>query len=93
MRTDIVHIGAGELTYEIRNIVSVGEKLQELGISTYWENIGDPVAKGEKIPAWIDGLVWAGTFFLVWMALAQIGLFAQGVDLLRSVREPDGEVA
>ena len=30
MRTDIVHIGAGELTYEIRNIVNVGMKLQKL---------------------------------------------------------------
>ena len=57
MRTDIVHIGAGELTYEIRNIVSVGEKLQELGIKTYWENIGDPVAKGEKIPTWMKEIV------------------------------------
>lgn len=57
MRTDIVHIGAGELTYEIRNIVSVGEKLQKLGMSTYWENIGDPVAKGEKIPTWMKEIV------------------------------------
>ena len=57
MRTDIVHIGAGELTYEIRNIVAVGEKLQELGIKTYWENIGDPVAKGEHIPKWMKDIV------------------------------------
>ncbi len=57
MRTDIVHIGAGELTYEIRNIVLVGEKLQELGMTTYWENIGDPVAKGEKIPVWMKEIV------------------------------------
>jgi aspartate/methionine/tyrosine aminotransferase len=57
MRTDIVHLGAGELTYEIRNIVSVGEKLQELGIKTYWENIGDPVAKGEEIPLWMKEIV------------------------------------
>jgi alanine-synthesizing transaminase len=57
MRTDIVHIGAGELTYEIRNIVSVGEKLQELGIKTYWENIGDPVAKGEIMPQWMKDIV------------------------------------
>lgn len=57
MRTEIVHMGAGELTYEIRNIVSVGEKLQELGIKTYWENIGDPVAKGEKIPEWMKKIV------------------------------------
>ena len=57
MRTNIVHIGAGELTYEIRNIVSVGEKLQELGIKTYWENIGDPVAKGEIMPQWMKDIV------------------------------------
>lgn len=59
MRTDIVHIGAGELTYEIRNIVNVGEKLQRLGLKTHWENIGDPVAKGEKIPIWMKEIVAA----------------------------------
>lgn len=57
MRTDIVHIGAGELTYEIRNIVNVGEKLQKLGAKVYWENIGDPVAKGEQIPLWLKQVV------------------------------------
>lgn len=57
MRTDIVHIGAGELTYEIRNIVSVGEQLQKLGVKTYWENIGDPVAKGENVPEWMKKIV------------------------------------
>jgi aspartate/methionine/tyrosine aminotransferase len=57
VRTDIVHIGAGELTYEIRNIVIVGEKLQSLGMDTYWENIGDPVAKGEQIPLWMKEIV------------------------------------
>ncbi|MDH3328436.1 MAG: pyridoxal phosphate-dependent aminotransferase [Desulfobulbaceae bacterium] len=57
MRTDIVHIGAGELTYEIRNIVNVGEKLQKLGVRVNWENIGDPVAKGEKIPSWMKDIV------------------------------------
>ena len=57
MRTDIVHIGAGELTYEIRNIVNIGMKLQDLGMRTYWENIGDPVAKGEEIPTWMKEIV------------------------------------
>lgn len=57
MRTDIVHIGAGELTYEIRNIVNVGMKLQKLGLSTNWENIGDPIAKGEEIPLWMKEIV------------------------------------
>ncbi len=57
MRTDIVHIGAGELTYEIRNIVNVGMKLQKLGLSPNWENIGDPIAKGEEIPLWMKEIV------------------------------------
>ncbi len=57
MRTNIVHIGAGELTYEIRNIVNVGEKLQKLGLKTNWENIGDPIAKGEKVPDWMKEIV------------------------------------
>ncbi len=50
MRTDIVHIGAGELTYEIRNIVSVGEKLQRLGIRVNWENIGRSHCQGRTYP-------------------------------------------
>lgn len=57
MRTDIVHIGAGELTYEIRNIVNVGERLQKLGLKTNYENIGDPIAKGEEIPGWMKDIV------------------------------------
>lgn len=57
MRNNIVHIGAGELTYEIRAIVEIAEKLQELGIKTNMENIGDPVAKGEKIPEWMKKIV------------------------------------
>ena len=57
MRTDILHIGAGELNYEIRNIVNVGEKLQKLGVQVNWENIGDPVAKGEEIPDWMKDIV------------------------------------
>lgn len=57
MRTDIVHIGAGKLTYEIRNIIRVAEKLQQLGVRVNLENIGDPVAKGEKIPEWMKEIV------------------------------------
>jgi hypothetical protein len=57
MRTDIVHIGAGELTYEIRNIIRVVEKLQGFGVKINLENIGDPVAKGEKIPTWMKQIV------------------------------------
>ncbi|MEW6219501.1 MAG: pyridoxal phosphate-dependent aminotransferase [Thermodesulfobacteriota bacterium] len=57
MRTDIVHMGAGELTYEIRNIVAVGERLAELGVELHWENIGDPVAKGEVMPRWMKEII------------------------------------
>jgi aspartate/methionine/tyrosine aminotransferase len=57
MRNDIVHIGAGELTYEIRAIVEIAETLQRMGIKTNMENIGDPVAKGEKIPKWMKKVV------------------------------------
>lgn len=57
MRTNIVHIGAGELTYEIRNIVNVGMKIEKLGRKTNWENIGDPIAKGEQIPEWMKKIV------------------------------------
>jgi aspartate/methionine/tyrosine aminotransferase len=57
MRNNIVHIGAGELTYEIRAIVSIAEELNRLGIKTNMENIGDPVAKGEEIPLWIKEIV------------------------------------
>lgn len=57
MRTDILHIGAGELNYEIRNIVAVGEKLQKMGVQVNWENIGDPIAKGEQVPDWMKKIV------------------------------------
>jgi aspartate/methionine/tyrosine aminotransferase len=52
MRFDIAKNGNG-MTYEIRNIVNVANKLKESGVEITWENIGDPVQKGEKIPDWI----------------------------------------
>ncbi len=57
MRTGIVHIGAGELTYEIRGIMLLVEKLTKMGLKVTLENIGDPVAKGEKIPGWLKGII------------------------------------
>lgn len=57
MRLNIVHPGAGELHYEIRGIVEFAEQLAETGIPITWENIGDPVAKGEQIPQWIRDIV------------------------------------
>jgi aspartate/methionine/tyrosine aminotransferase len=53
MRRNIVHGGAGSLTYAIREIVQVGYRFRDLGMDITWENIGDPVQKGEKIVPWI----------------------------------------
>ena len=57
MRVQLVPAGTGELTYEIRNIVNVAEKLQKCGVTINWENIGDPIVKGEQIPAWMKEIV------------------------------------
>ncbi len=57
MRNNIVHAGAHELQYEIREIVAVGNSLQDMGLDVCWENIGDPVLKGEKIPLWIKEVI------------------------------------
>src|SRR5512137_32464 len=57
MRVELVRPGTGELTYEIRNIVNVAEKLQKHGVKINWENIGDPIVKGEVIPDWMKEIV------------------------------------
>ena len=57
MRNDIVYSGADELTYEIREIVTVAKKIESLGMEIVWENIGDPVQKGHKVPVWIKEIV------------------------------------
>ncbi|HMU82899.1 MAG TPA: pyridoxal phosphate-dependent aminotransferase [Leptospiraceae bacterium] len=58
MRTNIVHIGAGELQYEIRQIVEIGHNVMRLsGKPIAWENIGDPVQKGEKLPDWMKDII------------------------------------
>ncbi|MCX7816941.1 MAG: pyridoxal phosphate-dependent aminotransferase [Syntrophales bacterium] len=56
MRFDIARAGTG-LTYEIRNIVNIAKKMEEYGIEVHWENIGDPVLKGERIPDWMKEII------------------------------------
>lgn len=53
MRNTITHPGADNLIYEIREIVGVANHIEKLGQPIIWENIGDPIAKGEKVPEWI----------------------------------------
>lgn len=57
LRTAIVHPGADNLRYEIRQIVEVARAIEAAGQPIRWENIGDPVAKGERPPAWIKEIV------------------------------------
>jgi alanine-synthesizing transaminase len=57
VRRNIVHIGAGELTYAIREIVEQADRIEALGVDMSWENIGDPIQKGERIPDWIKDIV------------------------------------
>ena len=57
MRTNIVSAGADELNYEIREIVEFGKEIEAQGVPMIWENIGDPVAKGEKIPDWVKEII------------------------------------
>ena len=45
MRNNIVHIGAGELVYEIRAIVEIAEKLNKLGIKTNMEIVAELAMK------------------------------------------------
>jgi len=57
MRRQIVHEGAEQLTYEIREIVAVAHEFEALGVDVTWENIGDPIQKGEKLPQWIKNII------------------------------------
>jgi aspartate/methionine/tyrosine aminotransferase len=57
MRRNIVHPGAGKLKYEIREIVAFARSLDRWNIPIQWENIGDPVKKGEPVAAWIKDIV------------------------------------
>jgi aspartate/methionine/tyrosine aminotransferase len=52
MRFEIARGGSG-LTYDIRNLVPIAKKIQDFGVKIIWENIGDPVQKGENIPDWM----------------------------------------
>ena len=53
MRVDPVSPSSAHLSYAIRDIVKFGEMVRRHGVDVIWENIGDPVAKGETIEPWI----------------------------------------
>ncbi len=57
MRRNIVHPGAWQLSYEIRQIVEDALYIQRFGIDIIWENIWDPIQKGEQIPTWFKEVI------------------------------------
>jgi len=61
MRQKLLRSGADELSYEIRGIVKKAEQLSALGIAVQWENIGDPIQKGKKLPNWMKDIISSAT--------------------------------
>lgn len=57
MRQRLLSSGAGELSYEIREIVKKADQLRKLGVSVSFENIGDPIQKHHKLPTWIKAII------------------------------------
>ena len=57
MRNNIVHIGADKLTYEIRWIIAIAEKLQLQWKKIIYENIWDPIQKWHLLPQWIKNII------------------------------------
>ncbi len=57
MRNILLNRGAEKLEYEIREIVKKAEQVEHFGQKIYWENIGDPIQKNAKIPAWIKDII------------------------------------
>ncbi|MCW7470062.1 pyridoxal phosphate-dependent aminotransferase [Leptospira kanakyensis] len=57
MRRNIVHSGADALIYEIRQIVALAKQIEVMGVNITWENIGDPIQKGESVPNWMKDIV------------------------------------
>lgn len=57
MRRNVVHPGASQLRYEIRQIVLLAREVARHGVEITWENIGDPIQKGESLPRWIKEIV------------------------------------
>ncbi|MAO63890.1 MAG: aminotransferase [Balneola sp.] len=57
MRQKLLHEGAKELSYEIREIVKKANILQKEGLEITWENIGDPIQKNARVPVWMKEIV------------------------------------
>ena len=58
MRRNLLHYWYKELSYEIREIVNVANKIEGFWKEISWENIWDPVEKWEKIPGWMKEIIF-----------------------------------
>ncbi len=58
MRQNLLRADNKLLNYPIREVVTIGKQLETLGnFKMIWENIGDPITAGEKVPEWIKTIV------------------------------------
>jgi aspartate/methionine/tyrosine aminotransferase len=57
MRANLVSPSSSQLSYAIREIVAFGDLVRRHGVEITWENIGDPIAKGERVAPWIRDIV------------------------------------
>ena len=57
MRQKLLHAWYKQLSYEIREIVWFAEKVKDAWLDICWENIWDPIAKGETIPDWVKEII------------------------------------
>jgi aspartate/methionine/tyrosine aminotransferase len=57
MRANLVSPSSAHLSYAIRDIVAFAEVVRRHGVEITWENIGDPIAKGETVAPWIREIV------------------------------------
>jgi len=57
MRHSLLPKGLPKINYGIRQIVSKGHERENLGYPVIWENIGDPVQKGLRLPDWMRDIV------------------------------------
>ncbi|REL38814.1 pyridoxal phosphate-dependent aminotransferase [Rhodohalobacter sp. SW132] len=57
MRNSLLPSGLPEINYGIRQIVGKGFEREKLGYPVIWENIGDPVQKGMRLPDWMKDII------------------------------------
>jgi alanine-synthesizing transaminase len=91
MRANLVSPSSAHLSYAIRDIVKFGELVRQHGVEINWENIGDPIAKGETIAPWIRDIVHdVVDVDSSWGYCATEGFFEVREALAAHVNERDG---